>query len=98
MIGKTPAHSFGLRSPCGSVRFRLQSTAQSPGLAGNLEHWQYDTFVARWRDRSLNADAFVTFSLKPDGSIDQMEMLPVSPLVDFSYDFQDLLFVPVPRK
>src|SRR5262245_51694946 len=69
---------------------------RTPGLVGDLEHWQYDTFVARWRDRSLNADAFVTFALKPDGGIDQMKMLPVSPLTDFSFDFQDLLFTPVP--
>ena len=36
------------------------------------------------------------FSLKPDGTIDEMKMLPVSPLTDFSFDFQDLLFTPVP--
>ena len=65
---------------------------KTPGLVGDLEHWQYDTFVARWRDRSLNADAFVTFALKPDGSIEQMKMAAVSPLTDFSFDFQDLLF------
>jgi hypothetical protein len=65
---------------------------------GDLEHWQYDTFVARWRDRSLLADAFVYFSLKPDGSIEQMKMQAVSPLTDFSYDFHDLLFTPVPGK
>jgi CubicO group peptidase (beta-lactamase class C family) len=70
--------------------------SRTPGLVGDLEHWQYNTFVARWRDRSLNADAFVTFALKPDGSIDQMKMVPVSPLTDFSFDFQDLLFTPVP--
>ncbi|MBO0859963.1 MAG: serine hydrolase, partial [Chloracidobacterium sp.] len=70
--------------------------SRTPGLVGDLEHWQYDTFVARWRDRSLNADAFVTFALKPDGGIDQMKMVPVSPLTDFSFDFQDLLFTPVP--
>ncbi|MDE3165250.1 MAG: serine hydrolase [Acidobacteriota bacterium] len=65
-------------------------------LAGDLEHWQYDTFVARWKNRTLNADAFVTFSLKPDGSIGEMRMQAVSPLTDFSFDFQDLLFHPVP--
>src|SRR5262245_6692186 len=70
--------------------------SRTPGLVGDLEHWQYDTFVARWRDRSLNADAFVTFALKPDGSIEQMKMVPVSPLTDFSFDFQDLLFIPIP--
>lgn len=68
---------------------------RTPLLVGDLEHWQYDTFIVRWRERGLNADAYVTFSLKPDGSIEQMKMLPASPLVDFSYDFQDLLFVPV---
>jgi CubicO group peptidase (beta-lactamase class C family) len=66
-------------------------------LVGDLEHWQYDTFVARWRDRSLHADAYVTFSLKPDGTIDEMKMLPVSPLTDFSFDFQDLLFKPAAK-
>ncbi|MEO8435456.1 MAG: serine hydrolase [Pyrinomonadaceae bacterium] len=71
---------------------------RSPGLVGDLEHWQYDTFIARWRDRSLLADAFVYFSLKPDGSIEQMKMQAVSPLTDFSYDFHDLLFVPFPGK
>ena len=67
----------------------------TPGLVADLEHWQYDTFKARWRDRSLDADAFVTFALNPDGSISQMKMVPVSPLTDFSFDFQDLLFTPV---
>ncbi|MCP3142846.1 serine hydrolase [Pyxidicoccus xibeiensis] len=69
--------------------------SRTPALTGALEHWQYDTFVARWKDRALNADAFVTFSLKPDGSIGEMRMQPVSPLTDFSYNFQDLRFTPV---
>jgi CubicO group peptidase (beta-lactamase class C family) len=59
-------------------------------LTGDLEHWQYNTFVARWRDRSLNADAYVTFSLQADGSIGEVKLEPVSPLTDFSFDFQDL--------
>jgi hypothetical protein len=68
--------------------------SHSPALTGDLEHWQYDTFKAVWRDRSLAADAFVTFQLQPDGSIRQVNIVPVSPLTDFSYDFQDLLLVP----
>jgi hypothetical protein len=64
-------------------------------LTGDLVHWQYDTFVARWRDRSLGADAFVTFSLGADGAIEAVKMAPVSPLTDFSYDFQDLELRPV---
>jgi CubicO group peptidase (beta-lactamase class C family) len=64
-------------------------------LTGDLEHWQYDTFVARWRDRTLGADAFVTFSLGADGSIEAVKMAAVSPLTDFSFDFQDLALRPV---
>jgi CubicO group peptidase (beta-lactamase class C family) len=69
---------------------------QTPLLVGDLQHWQHDTFLARWRDRELRADAFVTFALNPDGSIDQMKMQAASPSVDFSFDFQDLLFKPKP--
>ena len=68
--------------------------AHTPGMVGDLEHWQYDTFIARWRDRELRADAFVTFALNPDGSIDQARMSPVSPDTDFSFDFGDLLLKP----
>jgi CubicO group peptidase (beta-lactamase class C family) len=69
--------------------------AHTPLLIGDLEHWQHDTFVARWRDRELRADAFLTFALTPDGSIDQARMRAVSPATDFSFDFQDLLLKPV---
>jgi CubicO group peptidase (beta-lactamase class C family) len=66
----------------------------TPLLVGDLQHWQHDTFLARWRDRELRADAFVTFALNPDGSIDQMKMRAASPATDFSFDFHDLLFKP----
>ncbi|MEO8595202.1 MAG: serine hydrolase [Candidatus Solibacter sp.] len=69
----------------------------TPSLTGELEHWQYDTFVARWKTRTLDADAYVTFTLKPDGSVDEVHMSAVSPLTDFSFDFQDLLFRPVEK-
>ena len=72
--------------------------AHTPVLVGDLEHWQYDTFIARWRDRSLEADAFVSFALKPDGGIEQIKMVAVSPLTDFSFDFHDLLFTPSAEK
>jgi CubicO group peptidase (beta-lactamase class C family) len=69
--------------------------SRSPALVGDLEHWQYDTFIARWRTRHIE-DAYVTFALAPDGSIDRFQMAAVSPLADFSFDYQDLLFRPVP--
>ncbi|MBN9657371.1 MAG: serine hydrolase [Acidobacteria bacterium] len=67
----------------------------SPSLTGELVHWQYDTFVARWNDRTLLADAYMTFTLKPDGKIDSAKMAAVSPLTDFSFDFHDLFLRPV---
>jgi CubicO group peptidase (beta-lactamase class C family) len=66
----------------------------SPPLTGDLEHWQHDTFVVRWRDRELRADAYVIFALDADGSVDQIKMRAVSPSTDFSFDFQDLLLRP----
>ena len=70
---------------------------RSPQLVGDMEHWQYDSFLVKWRDRELRADAFVTFALTPQGTIDQARMAPASSSVDFSYDFQDLLLKPVAR-
>lgn len=67
----------------------------TPLLVGDLEHWQHDTFMVRWRDRELRADAYASFSLEPDGRIAQLRMRPVSPDTDFSFDFQDLLLRPV---
>ena len=71
---------------------------KTPSLTGSFEHWQYDTFVARWTDRELRADAFITFSFEADGSIRDARMKAVSPATDFSFDFQDLLLKPVPSK
>jgi uncharacterized protein DUF3471 len=68
---------------------------QTPSLVGDLVHWQHDSFLARWRDRTLRADAFATFSLNPDGTVQQLRMVPASESVDFSFDFQDLVLKPV---
>jgi len=76
----------------GGLRMEFTHT---PSLVGTLEHWQYDTFVVRWDNRELRADAFVTFSLGPDGKIEVVKMAAASPLVDFSYDFEDLVLIPV---
>src|SRR3954462_1064251 len=73
-----------------SIRF-----TRTPALVGDLVHWQYDTFLARWRDRELRADAYATFSLNPDGTIQGLKLVPESEEVDFSFDFQDLMLQPV---
>lgn len=76
----------------GKLMIRFTHT---PVLVGTLEHWQYDTFIARWTDREVRADAYVTFTLDPDGKVASIKMLPASPEVDFSFDFQDLELTPV---
>jgi CubicO group peptidase (beta-lactamase class C family) len=68
--------------------------SHTPALVGDFEHWQYDTFAVRWRDRELRADAFITFALNSDGTIDSAKMKAISPSTDFSFDFQDLLLKP----
>ncbi len=73
--------------------FRMEHT---PKAVADLQHWQFDTFKAHWRDRTIE-DAFVTFALNPDGSIDHFTMAAVSPLADFSFDYQDLWFTPEPQ-
>lgn len=66
---------------------------RTPSMTGKLEHVRYDTFRTRWTDRNIE-DAYVTFALNPGGSIERMTMKAISPLADFSYDFQDLMFLP----
>lgn len=79
----------------GALVIRMVPT---PGLVGDLVHWQHDTFLARWRDREMRADAFVTFALDPDAKVRDASMVPASPAVDFSFDFQDLRLRPVERQ
>lgn len=65
----------------------------TPGMTGELTHWQYDTFRVTWRDRLIEP-AYVTFALDATGAVDRITMRPVSPLADFSFDYQDLNFRP----
>jgi CubicO group peptidase (beta-lactamase class C family) len=79
-----------LRMEGGKLVFTLDHT---PKAIADLQPWQYDTFKAHWRDRTIE-DAFLTFTLRPDGSIDHFTMVAASPLADFSFDYQDLYLTP----
>lgn len=76
----------------GQLRIRFSKT---PDLVGTLSHWQHDTFVVRWDQRWLNADAFLSFALEPDGQVREGRMQAISPLTDFSFDFHDLRLMPL---
>jgi CubicO group peptidase (beta-lactamase class C family) len=87
----------------GNIEVALQGKSltidfkSTPRMGGKLEHWQYDTFITRFEDKTIEA-AYVTFGLDADGRVERVTMKPVSPLADFSYDYQDLLFKPVPAR
>ena len=78
--------------------------SRTEGLQGTLTPFKGNVFIVRWNDRSLNADAYVRFSqgfgpeLEPGGdqavddAIEGMTLRSISPLTDFSFDFQDLNF------
>lgn len=75
------------------LRLRMKPT---PGLEGSLEHWQDDTFIVRWSDRLLRADAYVSFALDAEGRVREARMKPVSEDAGFTFDFHDLRLKPVP--
>jgi CubicO group peptidase (beta-lactamase class C family) len=51
----------------------------TPRMSGTLEHWQYDTFVTHFADKSLEP-AYVTFGLGADGGIERVTMKKAPPL------------------
>ena len=65
---------------------------RSPKLGGEMFFYKGNTFVVKWRERSMHADAFVSFNLDREGKAMGFTMKAVSPLTDFSYDFRDLNF------
>ena len=65
---------------------------RSTKLTGELLTYKGNTFIARWNDRSMDADAWVMFNLDNTGKASGIKMKAISPLTDFSYDFQDLDF------
>jgi len=61
---------------------------RSPQLAGEVFFYKSNSFAVKWDNRSFLADAFLTFYEENTN----IKMKPISPLTDFSYDFQDLDF------
>jgi len=64
----------------------------APKLRGEMTYYKGNTFIVKWYDRSLDADAFVNFSLNNNAVADGFKIEAISPLTDFSFDFQDLDF------
>jgi CubicO group peptidase (beta-lactamase class C family) len=71
------------------------ASKRSPQLKGEIFHFKGNSFVVKWVNRSMDADAFVNFNVDMDGKANGIKMVAISPLTDFSYDFHDLDFVKV---
>ncbi|OUR77636.1 serine hydrolase [Colwellia psychrerythraea] len=107
-VHKNSAHSLALREYAltyvddwyGEIHISFKNNkldmqfGNTPELKGTLEHYQHNTFIVRWHDRTLEADAFVNFNLNEDGGINYATMKAVSRATDFSFDFHDLKLVP----
>jgi hypothetical protein len=107
-VHKNSAHSLVLREYAqtyvddwyGEIHITFKNNklhmqfGNTPELKGTLEHYQHNTFIVRWHDKTLKADAFVNFNLNEDGGINYATMKAVSRATDFSFDFHDLKLVP----
>ena len=63
---------------------------RSPRLFGELLPYNATTFVAKWNDRSYDADVFVQFTFNEKGNAISATMKYIAPITDFSFDFHDL--------
>lgn len=75
----------------GGLRVDFTST---PRMAGRLEHWQYDTWITRFDDPTLEP-AYLSFAFDKDGKVHGIKLAPVSPVADFSWDYANLNFTPL---
>ena len=80
----------------GSVTINLEGGkhvvrfSRTPALTGEIERGQGDSLVVRWQDRTLDSDAYVTFTFAADGTPAGMKLTPLS---SEGLDFSQLSFV-----
>jgi hypothetical protein len=66
------------------------ASAKSPRITGRLWPQREHTFIARWSDRSVNADAWVMFEIGETGKASGIKMLKL--MQDSEIDYMDLNF------
>ena len=60
-------------------------------LKGRLEHYTGNTFIVKWDEKLLEADAYITFDMSTKNRVNKAKMRAVSTAVtDFSFDFRNL--------
>ncbi|MFT3749277.1 MAG: serine hydrolase [Agriterribacter sp.] len=68
----------------------------NPQLIADVEHFHRDVFIAHFRNKDLKADAYLSYALKPDLSIDQVKLQLIDP--DSDLNFSALRLIPVKNK
>jgi hypothetical protein len=88
----------GVRELNDKEKKKTKKTLDTAGVVRDGRLCRYVTVAHhRYGDRAALAYAFVTFALKPVGTIEQMKMAAVSRLTNFSFDWYPL-FTPVSKK
>ena len=59
-------------------------------LKGRLEHYNGNTFIVRWDQPLLEADAFIDFDVDRGNQVKTATMEAVADFTDFSFDFHNL--------
>nr|WP_321221461.1 serine hydrolase [uncultured Psychroserpens sp.] len=63
---------------------------RSSNLQGELLPYNSTTFIAKWNNRSYDADVYVHFTFDETGNATGATMSYIAPITDFSFDFHDL--------
>ena len=71
--------------------------ARSPRLVGQVLPYRGTTYVVRWKDRSIPADAFAAFDLDAQGRASRIKLNNLVYAPGTAYDFQDLDLQRVPE-
>lgn len=56
----------------------------------DLRYFQYNNFVAKFRGTEFTTDAYVSFQLDPDGTVNGLRIKVIDPDSDFDFDELDL--------
>jgi len=59
---------------------------QTPQFTGRLTPFQYETFIAKFNNTALKADAFLSFTVAANGSIESCKLKVIDPTSDISFN------------
>ncbi|WP_127125927.1 serine hydrolase [Pseudoflavitalea rhizosphaerae] len=65
---------------------------QLPQLVADLQYFQYNTFIARFRNTDLKGDAYINFSVSEKGAVTSITMKSIRP--DSNLYLEDVKLVP----